>query len=361
MKILHAVLSPLFYGSERYCVDLAIGQAQDDNDVVIVTFDAYSDCTREFRAVLSGSDSEWQKRIRIVAIPRWLPSWLHRPFALALLLNLRPDLVHTHLNPAARRIGSCAQVLGIPHVMTLHLDYDPHEHAGFDGLIALSETQRRQIAPAYPGKVAIVWNWLSGAVRSDPVGAAADAIDLRRSWGAGGETVVFGSVGRLKPEKGMDWLIRAFRSAFPDDIPNVRLVIVGGGAQRAALEQLVDGDPRIVLAGHQSSMAAYYQAFDVFVSAARFEPFGLAIIEAMASGCRLIVTRIYGTLEFVSDPSVRWVVPDDEAELVVQLRTAVSCNRNRVTYDMRPFDRGRAVREIDVLYRDVLMGRRLGL
>ena len=133
---------------------------------------------------------------------------------------------------------------------------------------------------------------------------------LRAGWGADDGTFVFGSVGRLMPEKGMDVLIRAFRDAFPAGEAKVRLVIAGEGAQRGELERLAAGDDRIILAGTQAEIAPFYRAFDTFVSAARFEPFGLAIIEAMGAGCPLIATRIHGTVEFVTDPRVLWADPD---------------------------------------------------
>ena len=56
---------------------------------------------------------------------------------------------------------------------------------------------------------------------------------------------MFGSIGRLMPEKGMDVLIRAFCSAFPRGDEPVRLVIVGGGPQAEELENISDGDRRI--------------------------------------------------------------------------------------------------------------------
>ena len=60
----------------------------------------------------------------LIALPGWLPSWLQRPMAAMIFARRRPDIVHTHLNPAARRIGAVAQRLGIPHVLTLHLGYE---------------------------------------------------------------------------------------------------------------------------------------------------------------------------------------------------------------------------------------------
>jgi glycosyltransferase involved in cell wall biosynthesis len=152
----------------------------------------------------------------------------------------------------------------------------------------------------------------------------------------------------------MDTLIRAFKMAFPAGGEPARLVIVGEGDDRAALERLAGVDARIVLAGAQSEIAPFYRAFDVFVSAARFEPFSLAIIEAMAAGCRLICTKIHGTVEFATDRRVLWTEPDRDGSLALQLAAAMARKRERFSYDMSPFTLSRAVAEIDAFYRRVM-------
>jgi glycosyltransferase involved in cell wall biosynthesis len=375
LRILHAVLSAGFYGSERYCIDLAIAQARAGHDVSVLVEDASSACAAQFRQAIDQAqmdqaridqeridqelgDGAQGKAVQLMALPPYLPPWLQRPAAAILLARHRPDVVHTHLNPAARRIGGTGRWLRIPHVMTLHLDYDANEHASISGLVALHAKQRVQIPPDFAGEVATIWNWLpsrveTGLARMRPE----DAQRLRDQWRADDHTVVFGSVGRLMPEKGMDVLIRAFRIAFTASDAAVRLVIVGEGTQRRELEELARGDARIVLAGAQSEIAPYYRAFDAFVSAARFEPFGLAIIEAMGAGLPLIATSIHGTVEFVTDPRTLWVEPDRDGQLAVELCRAAKRKRERFTYDMSRLTLSRAVEEMDAFYRRVAARR----
>ena len=57
MRILHAVLSEGFYGSERYCAELAVAQASHGHTVQIVTLGQSSDCTRAMRSTLADSDA----------------------------------------------------------------------------------------------------------------------------------------------------------------------------------------------------------------------------------------------------------------------------------------------------------------
>ncbi len=355
MRILHAILSGGFYGSERYCIDLAIAQARAGHDVIVLVEDEASACAEQFRHSIAQAESA---AVRLIALPRYIPPWLQRPAAAVILAVNRPEIVHTHLNPAARRIGAIAQRLRIPHVMTLHLDYDPREHAAIDGLVALHSQQVAQIPPDFAGQVTTVWNWLPSRVEAAFAQVRdADVARLRAAWRADDHTVVFGSVGRLMPEKGMDVLIRAFRIAFTASNAAVRLVIAGEGPRRQELEQLAAGDDRIVLAGSQSEIAPFYYAFDVFVSAARFEPFGLAIIEAMGAGCPLIATSIHGTVEFVTDPRTLWMEPDRDGQLAVQLCKAAAGKRERFAYDMSRLTLARAVEEMDGFYRRVASRR----
>lgn len=354
MRILHAILSPSFYGSERSCIELALAQARAGHDVAVLVA-GHSMCASRFAEAIAATGARAGSP-RLLHLPSWAPAVLHRPLARRAIRRFAPDLVHTHLNPAARRVGRQAQTLRIPHVATLHLRYDPPEHGTCDGLIAIASWQRAHVPADHPGLIAVVWNWLPSRI-AHALGCAKTAqaaVALRRAWNADESTVVFGSVGRLEPEKGMDRLVAAFRRAFPRGEEPVRLVIVGDGSQMADLRRLAAGDPRIVLAGAQEEVTPFYGGFDVCVSAARFEPFGLSILEAMAAGCPLILTRTDGPREFVSDPRVVWVGAEDDDALVEALRRGSGNERRRLAYDLSAFAPERAAAAIEEFYARVV-------
>jgi len=351
LRILHAVLSEGFYGSERYCAELAVAQANQGHTVQIVTLGQSSDCTQAMR----GAVTESGDRLQLIALPRQLPAFLHRPFAYAVLARFRPQIVHTHLDPATRRIGRVAQRLGFGHVATLHLSFSAPEYGTCDGLVCIADWQAKTLPADFAGKVAVVRNWLPVSVAEALAKVDAEAIRaLRRTWGADDQVFVFGSVGRLVSEKGMDLLIDAFRAAFPTRQEPVRLVIVGDGPLRSELSARAAGDPRIILAGAQREIAAFHRSFDTYVSAARFEPFGIAILEAMAAGCPLILSRSQGPIEFVTDPRARWVDVDDVAGLGKMLVEFAATRPSRAAYALDAFSRERAVAEVDNLYQRVL-------
>ncbi len=356
MKILHAVLSQGFYGSERYCAELAASQARDGHDVEIVVHGAWSDCAREMRKAVALANTVGAGTLRLVTIPGWMPAYLHRVVARVALHLFKPDIVHTHLNPAARRVGREAHKRGIPHVATLHLSYAKREVGDCDGLICIAGWQLDTLE-GFGGDVMVVHNWVSPTVLDALLETTDQQVsDLRTSWGANGDTFVFGTVGRLVPEKGIDRLVRIFRALFPTGDENARLVIVGDGPDRQKIEALAQNDPRIVFAGAQQSVAPYYRAFDTYVSPARFEPFGLSILEAMAAGCPLVLTRSEGPREILSDPRVLWAELEDDTELAEQMVASLALGHRRITYELKPFSQERASEQIGAFYRRVISG-----
>jgi len=347
MRILHALFSEGFYGSERYCAELASYQARAGHEVRVLISGANLDAVADFGQALP-------KLGQLIVMPAWWPRVLYRPYTRMILRQFAPQIVHSHLDPAARRVGHVAETRGIAHIATLHLDFHKREHGGCAGLICIADWQRTTIAADYAGRVTTIHNWLSDQVACAIIETTDQAVAaLRGEWGADAVTVVFCSVGRLAPEKAMDRMIASFRDAFPRGDENVRLVIVGDGPRRAALNEAAGNDRRIIFCGWQQNPAPYYRACDVYVSAAPFEPFGLTILEAMAAGCRLLLTRAGGPVEFVNDKQVLWVEKDG-LTLAALLRQCAGGRLERASYDLRPFSIAAVGPKIDAFYRGVL-------
>lgn len=125
------------------------------------------------------------------------------------------------------------------------------------------------------------------------------------SYDQNGETIlqedypIILSMGRMDKGKGFDVLIRAFAGLSRIGFPH-RLVILGEGPQRAALQQLADEleiSEKIEMPGFVPNPMDYLKKADVFVLSARHESFGMVLIEAMYAGIPVVSTDCAGPAE----------------------------------------------------------------
>ena len=119
-------------------------------------------------------------------------------------------------------------------------------------------------------------------------------------------TFHFGFCGRLVSEKGVNVLLDAFAELSKNE-SRLRLVVVGDGPERNALEEQVRYrgiEHNVTFTGSKDSngVADMMRRCDVLVvPSVCEESFGIVALEALASGCRVVVTRKGGLPEAVGD------------------------------------------------------------
>jgi glycosyltransferase involved in cell wall biosynthesis len=125
---------------------------------------------------------------------------------------------------------------------------------------------------------------------------------------------IVGTVANFKPHKGHAELVRAVvevRRAIPD----VRFVLVGVGPLeediRAEAERLGVADS-VIFTGFRDDVPRLMGAFDVFTLASRYEGLSIALIEAMALGKAVVVTKAGGLPEVVNDGRDGLLVETDD-------------------------------------------------
>jgi glycosyltransferase involved in cell wall biosynthesis len=135
------------------------------------------------------------------------------------------------------------------------------------------------------------------------------------------------SVGQLVKHKGHDRAIGALA-----ELPDVRLVIVGGGPERERLVRLarhLQVEDRVRFAGilSQGELRAYYSAADALVLASDREGWANVLLEAMACGTPALASDVGGTSEVVTCHAAGRLLPSNCAAGVAQ---AVRALRERL-------------------------------
>ena len=168
---------------------------------------------------------------------------------------------------------------------------------------------------------------------------------MRARHGIAEDAWVLGSVGRVEHTKGLDVLLDAFEMAA---LPGACLVIVGQGAEVEALKQRKV--PGVLFVGFAEKPQDWLAAFDVFVSSAREESFGLVMLEAAAAGLPIIATATEGA-RHLADDVVETIVPvEDPAALAKALRDAFEERPLRRQKDLRKYAVETSVAEIFSFY-----------
>ncbi len=115
---------------------------------------------------------------------------------------------------------------------------------------------------------------------------------IRNEFSIPNDTLVVGTVGRLSIEKNQQFIVDIFKELL-SIYPNSRLIIVGDGNLREAIEQRVlkyDIQRNVVLTGKRRDIQAILSAFDLFIMPSLFEGTPVSAIEARSSGLPCLIS-----------------------------------------------------------------------
>ena len=136
-------------------------------------------------------------------------------------------------------------------------------------------------------------------------------------YGIPKDGVILLYAGRISPEKNIGVLIEMMRELGRENDRTYRLLVAGAGPQSDWLKKQGDAiaSGSIVMCGHldKETLASYYANADVFVHPNPREPFGIAPLEAMASGVPTVAPRAGGILSYATDENAWLVAPEGKA------------------------------------------------
>lgn len=264
----------------------------------------------------------------------------------AVIARLRPRFVHVqYLAPGIVPI-LLARAMGVPRVLsTIHVPSGPFgwRRVGprtlgtrvCDAFVCVSQVAER----SFFGDTALFDADLLRRGRRhfaipncvdlaevDRVSAGITAAGVRHALGLNGNPIV-GAVSRLSAEKGISTLIRAMANVVRT-MPQARLLIVGDGPERSALEAEARARgifDHVIWAGRLPRTRAYEHLAiaDVVVVPSRFEGFGLTAAEAMAFAKPVVASAVGGLREVVTHERSGLLVSVDDAAAMSRSITAL--------------------------------------
>lgn len=273
------------------------------------------------------------------------------PALRAALQRLQPDIVHAHY---ASSYGLLAALSGFEPVVISVWGSDVYEFPETSPLHAM--TLRRVLrrarvicstSYAMADHTARIVGKPESQICVTPFGVDLENFSYSEPSGV---PVVIGVVKKLEPKYGIDVLLRAFAIVLSRARVPVRLQITGDGTQRGNLEQLASQlglGQSVTFTGAvpHRDVPKVLETFKIFVvpSVSHSESFGVAAVEASASGLPVVASRIGGLPEVVVDSINGLLVPArDPAALAEALL--------RLTHDERlRCDLGRRGREFVAL------------
>jgi glycosyltransferase involved in cell wall biosynthesis len=308
MRVMHVHRIRGIGGSERHLLTLLPALAERGVDPIFVGLDDPAWDAADFYGALQ------VPAVRIMSPRDFDPLLLVR-----LARTLRADIVHTHLVHADVYGGLAARLRGTHLVSTKHND-DPFRIGPFrfverglsrltDRIVTITDALHRftvdQVGvPA--DKVETIHYGLDGVPDAWGVNPPDDVPESAR---------VLLAVARLTDQKGIDVAIRAL-AELPDDTV---LVVLGEGPERATLLRLARDlglESRVFLLGRVPDVAAWLGRATVLVHPARWEGFGLGVLEAMLAGLPVVATNVSALPELIVDGETGVLVePDDAAAL----------------------------------------------
>lgn len=242
--------------------------------------------------------------------------WILSKKLIALLKQLNPDVIHSHVNFSLLWQGLPKRVYNLPMVFTQHsmsasakkfthrlisrIAYQVVSKSKFVHT-AVSNFAAGYAAELYhtdQQKIPVIYNGIDKEqFKFDNTMRA----QIRSKYNIAPEEIVLGCVGRLDQVKGYDILINTFSELISREcVRQLRLMIVGEGSLKkdlVALSRKLNVEDQIIWVGMTAEVSCYLSAMDLYVQTSRWETLSLTVLEALANGLQVVTSDSSGSFE----------------------------------------------------------------
>lgn len=202
------------------------------------------------------------------------------------------------LRPLKRWVRTVLHARAVSRTVTI-------SNAVRDPLVSYFPVQAHTVDMIYPG---IDFQFFSPQVDA--------RAQLRADWAVPDDSFVIGSLGRLVPHKGNDFMLRVVADLYHRDPSlDVYCVIAGRGADLERLRALGEElgiAHRVRFPGWQESAPRSWSAIDLFMMPSSDEGLGLTLLEAIGCGCLALAAAVGGMKEILDGPLREYALPPDD-------------------------------------------------
>ncbi len=259
-------------------------------------------------------------------LPGWLDYWDLRNRFRNIIDQYKPDLIHAG---PIQRVGLIPALSNAHPLLNMSWGFDMLQDAGrnnfwrwvtefvlrrSDWLVADCQTVKKKfLSFGFSEDRITVFPWGVDLETFNP-----SQSDLMRRQVGYEEDLLIIHTRSWEPRYGVDIALKGFYLAY-QQCKNLRMFMLGGGSQEMFVKGFVREkglEDRVLFCGYKKnqSLADYYRAGDIYLSASHIDGSSVALLEAMACGCPALVSDIPSNLEWVEDDQQGWVFPDGNAE-----------------------------------------------
>jgi len=313
------------YGAERALLELAAYLSDQGWESRVVALEGHGAGPLAEMAAAQGLPAEAfvaSGRLGLLPMASKL-RWLLARYSDAILHahGYKADILLSWMGAHRRRgcLATCHNWISETHKLKLLEALDKRALRNFDHVVAVSAPIARELVRAGVSaqKVSVIANGISVPAVEEGRG-----VGVRAEFGvpAGGKLIV--QIGRLARSKRIDLLLQAV-SKLPDDL-QTHVLLVGQGEQREFLAQLAERyglERRVHFCGYRGDIGRLLAEADLMALSSDREGLPIVILEAMATGCPIVTTRVGAIPDVLTDGHDAWIVPANDPNA---LRRAIS-------------------------------------